>query len=169
MLNTLRIRIVVVVSLIGILVAVRPVYNVGVQLSYWQPISRPSDVSKSAHYVSLVEDGTWFDCSLDEHLDVNWCTAWDRKGREIARGAFQLEGEHRAARVSELHPSLVEASQGHVYGIYLFRTQTFLRGGVDAFSRKLVPVEIIVRRDTAYVLQLEPGENKGKTGTGEHF
>ena len=116
------------------------VYRRGVQFGYWEPLSRPSGVPATAHYVSLVETGTWFDCSVDRGLDVDWCAAWDFTGKLIAKGAFQLEHEHRAATESELHPSLVEASEGNVYGIYLFRKQTFLRGGVDAFSRTLVPV-----------------------------
>jgi hypothetical protein len=115
------------------------VYRRGVQFGYWQPLSRPQGVPRTAHYVSLVETGTWFDCSVDHALDVDWCTAWDFTGKLIAKGAFQLEDEHRAATESELYPSLVEASEGNVHGIYLFRKQTFLRGGVDAFSRKLVP------------------------------
>lgn len=110
-----------------------PVYKLGIVLGLWQPATRPASVSESAHYVSLVEDGTWFDCRVDSKRNVDVCRAWDANGKLIAAGDFRLEGENRAAEKSELHPSWVATSDGRAYMIYLF-------GKHGAFTSALVPV-----------------------------
>jgi hypothetical protein len=109
-------------------------YVLGVTFGLWQPLTRPAGVAASAHYVSQVEDGTWFDCTVDDHRNVDHCQAWDYSGRLIAQGDFRLEGEDRAASKAELRPSSVASSGGHAYAIYLF-------GKAGARSKTLVPID----------------------------
>jgi hypothetical protein len=122
-----------IVSGLIVLAAAWPAYNVGIALGLWQPITRPIGVSRSARYVSLLEDATWFDCSVDLNRDVDVCKAWTPTGKLIADGEFRLEGEARAASKSELRPSRVLAKNGKAYMIYLV-------GQRGAFSKALVPV-----------------------------
>ena len=108
------------------------VYPFGIVFGLWQPVVRPAGVSARAHYVSMIEDGSWFDCSIDEGENVNFCRAWDYQGRLRAEGEFRYEDEPRAARRDELHPSLVAGRDT----IYLF-------GGPDhrdAFAHALYRV-----------------------------
>jgi hypothetical protein len=111
-----------------------PAYIGGVAFGLWQPLTRPAGVSSEARYVSQIEDGTWFDCVVDQKRDVNICKAWDFEGHLVANGSFRLEGEDRAATRAELRPSSVVSSGGHAYMIYLF-------GDEGAHSRTLVPVD----------------------------
>ena len=120
---------------------VRYLYAVGVVLGVWSPIIRPSGVPGSAHFVTLVDEQTWFDCSIEENRNVNHCMAWDSSGRLVANGDYQIMGENRAARPSELRPSLVkrdmsEKGRGQAVVIYLF-------GKDGAFSGRLVLVQYV--------------------------
>lgn len=110
--------------------AIRFVYPLGIALALWQPLIRPAGVSKSAHFVSTFEDGTWFDCSVDTPRNVDICRAWDEGGRLIANGDFRLEDEDRAATPSELHPSMILANNGKAYMIYLYGPYNKLQGKV---------------------------------------
>jgi hypothetical protein len=127
------------ILLIGIglaaLVAAFPVYHLGIALSLWQPLIRPRGVSASAHYVSIVEEGTWFDCHLDFKRNVDVCKAWDPDGRLIVDGDFLLEGENRPASESELRPTHVARGDGQVWRIDL-------HGKDGNFSKALVPVSV---------------------------
>lgn len=126
-------------AVMGFLVAlagsVRPVYVIGVMLGFWQPLTRPRLVSPAAHYVSWVEDGTWFDCAFDSKRDVDVCKAWDSNGRPLANGDFRLECLGRAATSAELRPSFVSSSGGIGHEIYLF-------GDKGARSWTLVPAAL---------------------------
>jgi hypothetical protein len=115
------------------LALVRPTYNFGVVFGIWQPFTRPPGVSAAARYVSDVEGGTWFDCSVDTKRNVDVCSAWDPDGRALGGGDFRLECEGRAATKSELKPSSVISSDGQSYMIYLY-------GKDGAESRTLVSV-----------------------------
>jgi hypothetical protein len=92
------------------------VYPYGIWLGLWQPLSRPSNVSARARYISVIEDGSWFDCSIDEERNVNVCRVWDYDGRVRAEGDFRYEDEPRAAKREELYPSLLAGRDT----IYLF-------------------------------------------------
>ena len=108
-------------------------YPLGVAFGIWQPF-RPSGVSRNAHYVSLLKEGTWFDCSVDLRRNVNVCSAWDEEGKQLASGDFRLDEENRAATAGELKPSSVLRDEaGHAYMI-------LLRGPKGPFDRALVPV-----------------------------
>jgi hypothetical protein len=122
---------VIAAGLLIVAVAV-PVYHAGVVFNFWQPLRRPQGVSPSAHYVSLVEEGTWFKCYVDSKRSVDVCKAWDADGRLIADGDFRLEGENRFATKSELRPTHVARGDGQVWMIYL-------NGKEGAFSKALVP------------------------------
>jgi hypothetical protein len=126
----------VLALILGLTIAatVRPIYVWGIVYGLWQPLKRPASVSKTAHYVSWIEDGNWFDCSVDRRRNVDVCKAWDADGRLLADGDFRLEGEDRAATESELRPSNVTSSEGRTYAIYLFGEQ-------GARSKMLVPVK----------------------------
>jgi hypothetical protein len=110
------------------------VYTLGVAFGFWQPVRRPSGVPATARYVSLIEDGTWFQCSVDAKRDLNFCRAWAQDGKLLANGYFRLQDEGRAATQSELRPSRVLRTNGRAYMIHLF-------GAKGAFSRALVPVD----------------------------
>jgi hypothetical protein len=84
------------------------VYIFGVVVGFWPPIARPRGVPASAHFVSMVEEQTWFDCSADLARNVDHCRAWDGSGKLIADGDYQLFAEKRAATASELRPIRVE-------------------------------------------------------------
>ncbi len=112
---------------------VRPIYVFGVVFGLWQPWARPPGVSEAAHYVSRIEDGTWFDCTLDSKRNVDVCRAWDSDGRLLADGDFRLECQGRAASNAELRPSSVSSSGGHAYAVYLF-------GDKGSQTETLVPV-----------------------------
>lgn len=113
------------------LVAARLAYD-AVTFGCWQPLTRPSGVSPSAHLVCLLKNKTWFDCSVDAKRNVDVCRAWSSTGRLIADGDFRLEDEDRAAVGRELRPSTVNGSNAQAWRIYLF-------GPKGAFSRELVP------------------------------
>ena len=117
--STLR-RILLIAAGSLLIVAAWPVYILGVAFGLWQPLTRPQGVSASAKYVSSIEDGTWFDCSVNSTRNVNTCKAWDFEGRLLADGDFRLEGKDRAATKAELKPSAVLSNGGHAYMIYLF-------------------------------------------------
>jgi len=123
----------VAVALAGLGFAVHPLYVEGVIFGLWQPLQRPPGVSSKAHYVSSIEDGTWFDCSVDLVKNVDTCKAWDSYGAPLADGDFRLECLGRAATAKELRPSSVSSSGGHAYAIYLF-------GEHGARDLTLVPV-----------------------------
>src|SRR5579864_3830116 len=127
------------ILLIGIglvaLVGAFPVYNLGIALNLWQPFTRPRGVSPSARYVSIVDEGTWFDCRVDWKRNVDVCKAWDPNGRLIADGDFLLERENRPASESELHPTHVARGDGHVWRIDLY-------GKDGNFSKTLVPASV---------------------------
>jgi len=133
------IRKIIVIGIGAVLFAAAwPLYNLGVAFRLWQPL-RPAGVSPSARYVSLIEDGTWFDCTVDSQRNVNVCRAWNTSGKLVADGQFRLEGDGRAAIGSELRPSRVLGTDGKAYMIYLF-------GEHGALSRALVPVPQIGNR-----------------------
>jgi hypothetical protein len=90
------------------------VYPYGIAFGLWQPIVRPFGVSPSARYVSVIEDGSWFDCSIDEKRNVNVCRVWDSEGQLRTSGDFQYEDQHRAARRDELYPSM-DGGQDTIY------------------------------------------------------
>jgi hypothetical protein len=133
--------------------AVRPVYVYGVVFGLWQPWSRPRGVSRKAHYVSRIEDGTWFDCKLDSKRDMNVCKAWDADGKLLADGDFRLECQGRAATVPELRPSSVISSHNHGYMIYLF-------GAKGSQSAILVPVTSIDQNPCPQVTITSPSDSK---------
>jgi hypothetical protein len=110
-----------------------PIYKFGVVFGVWQPFTKPPGISSAAHYVSWIEDGTWFDCAVDLKRNVNTCKAWDSDGRLQADGDFRLECQGRAATNAELRPSSVSSSGGRGFAIYLF-------GKDGARSQTLVPV-----------------------------
>src|SRR5258708_584013 len=93
-----------------LIASILPLYKTGVSLGFWQPITRPSTVSRAAQHVTTLKQATWFDCHVDETRNVDVCRAWDNKGRLIADGDFRLEDEDRAATASELHPSYIIAN-----------------------------------------------------------
>ena len=72
-------------------------------------------MSAAARYVSMVEGGTWFDCSVDSKRNVDVCSAWDPWGRPLGGGDFRLECEGRAATKSELSPTTALSSDGRIY------------------------------------------------------
>ena len=94
-------RVAVAIVLLG---SSYPAYVVGVAFNVWQPLTRPRDVPKRAHYVDAFKSAAWFDCAVDSRRNVNVCEAWDEKGRLIASGDYRLDGENRAARGVELRP-----------------------------------------------------------------
>lgn len=118
---------------VGLITTLWFVHSLCVALGIWQPIVRPKGVSSSAVYVSLLEDATWFDCTIDVRRDVNICKAWSWTGQVIADGEFRLETESRAATKKELRPSLVQGTNGVASRIYLF-------GEKGAFSKALIPI-----------------------------
>jgi hypothetical protein len=82
-------------------------YAVGVVLGFWPPAWRPAGVPRSAHFVTMVEQQTWFDCVADMARNIDHCRAWDGRGEPIADGDYQLLGENRAATAEELRPAWV--------------------------------------------------------------
>ena len=90
-------------------------YGVGIIFGFWERLIRPKPVSSKAKYVSIIEEGVWFDCSIDSRLNVNVCTAWNYDGRLLITGEFRLKGQDRAATKDELYPSALEPNR-----IYLF-------------------------------------------------
>ena len=91
-------------------------YPYGIVFGLWQPLVRPAGISARAHYVSMIEDGSWFDCSIDEKRNVNVCRVWDYAGTLRAEGDYRFEDEPRAAGRDELYPSLLAGRDT----IYLF-------------------------------------------------
>ena len=92
------------------------VYPYGILFGLWQPLFRPAGISRLARYVSVIEDGSWIDCSIDSARDVNICKAWYYDGRLRVSGDFRFEDQHRAATKEELNPSMVAGPDA----IYLF-------------------------------------------------
>ena len=103
---------------------------------FWQPLTRPSGVSRRAHYVDTFKDAAWFDCSVERSQNVNICRAWDTDGNLVAFGKYRLDGENRAASAPELRPSTVQRYPGHpnLAWIYLFGDDGTIMG------KTLVPV-----------------------------
>jgi hypothetical protein len=126
--------VVAVGAVVALIALVRPTYIFGVVFGIWQPLTKPPGVSSAARYVSWIEDGTWFDCTVDSKRNVNPCKAWDSNGRLLADGDFRLECQGRAATNAELRPASVSSGGGHAYAIYLF-------GKAGGRSRTLVPVD----------------------------
>lgn len=108
---------------------------------------RPSGVPTDARLVSLIENGTWFQYSIDPMRNANKVKAWDLKGRLLADGYFRLEGENRAASNSELHPSIVQFRYdvNRTDYIYLFKRYGFL-GGQEPFGKILIPIDDNTKR-----------------------
>jgi hypothetical protein len=92
------------------------VYPFGIMFGLWEPLIRPAGVSGSARYVSIVEDASYLDCSIDAERNVNVCRVWDTWGRLRTEGDFRYEDEPRPARKDELYPSAF----GSRDTIYLF-------------------------------------------------
>ena len=81
-------------------------YWFGIMSGWWNPITRPMSVSRTANLVVCgFESAEWFDCRYDRARDVDVCKAWDTSGKLLADGDFRLKGENRAALPEELHPS----------------------------------------------------------------
>ena len=93
-------------------------YSVGITLGFRQPLVRPTTVSAGAKYVSIIKNGTWFDCSIDSRRNVNVCTAWDYKGRLLITGDFRLKGQNRAATKDELYPSAIGPKPTHEPNVF---------------------------------------------------
>ncbi len=129
-------RILLILGCALIVALARPAYLVGVDLGFWQPLTRPAGVSARARYVAAFYFGAWFDCSIDSARDVDVCRAWDSKGKLIAFGDYRLDGENRAATALELRPSDVQPYPQHpnLAWIYLYGDHWNTRG------RTLVPV-----------------------------
>jgi hypothetical protein len=129
-------RIVFIVGAVVLMASLRPVYLIGISLNLWQPLTRPSGVSKRARYVDTFKDAAWFDCTIERTKDVNACRAWDVHGRVIALGNYRLDGENRAATAQELRPSTLNRYPGHPHlaWIYLFGEHG------NIFGKTLVPV-----------------------------
>ena len=81
----------------------------------------------------MIEEGTWFDCSVDSARNVDICKAWAPDGRLIASGDFRLVGEDRAATPVELRPALARSGAGRAY--------IHLNGMDGAFSKTLVQID----------------------------
>ena len=117
------------------------VYPYGIWLGLWSPLTRPASVSREARYVSVIEDGSWFDCAIDGKRDVNVCRVWDYEGHLRTEGDFRYEDEPRAARKDELYPSLLAGRDtiylfdlpGHrkIFGHALYRVGTQLKATVN--------------------------------------
>jgi hypothetical protein len=115
-------------------------YAVGVILGFWPPIGRPRGVPASAHFVTMVEEQTWFDCTADMVRNVDHCRAWDGTGRLIADGDYQLFGEDRAATAPELRPTkvlVIPTRSGLPLPILIYQ---FEYGHRNSHSRPLVLV-----------------------------
>jgi hypothetical protein len=128
-------RILTVVGAVVLILISRPVYRLGVGLGFWQPFTRPPDVSSRARYVVTMEDSAWFDCSFDPGRDVDVCRAWDEAGHLIAHGNYRLDGERGAARPTELRPSEVAIYPGRPELAWIY-----LEGDHDTRDKTLVPV-----------------------------
>jgi hypothetical protein len=118
--------------ILSLIVMIQTAYHIGVGFGFWPPITRPTGVSKSAQFVTTLEEQTWFNCRVDTPRDVDVCQAWDANGRLIADGDFRLEDEDRAANASELHPSQVAPAdqKGSLQMIYLYGRGGYVRGRV---------------------------------------
>ena len=128
-------RIVQFLVCVALISSLRPAYLIGVSLGFWQPLTRPSGVSTSAHYVDAFKSAAWFDCSVDGARNVNVCRAWDAGGNLIAYGNYRLDGENRAATAFELRPLAVYPYPGHPNLAWIY-----LLGDHGIASRTLVPV-----------------------------
>ncbi|MBC7927253.1 MAG: hypothetical protein H7039_16515 [Bryobacteraceae bacterium] len=98
----------VLVLLIGV-----PVYQYGILLGLWKPLTRPPSVSREAvHVAGFKTPPTWFDCRFDAVQDLNPCSVWSGDGKLIFEGQFRLEGQRHAAPPELLRPS------GYSYAAY---------------------------------------------------
>lgn len=100
-------KILLIIGVLVLLIVVPSGYQLGISLGVWPPLTRPPGVSRSARYVSFFEMPAWFDCSVNASRNTNTCKAWNRRGRLLADGEFQVENENRAAIASELRPVMV--------------------------------------------------------------
>jgi hypothetical protein len=75
----------------ALIASLRPAYTIGMNLGFWQPLTRPVSISAGAHYVETFEGPKWFDCSTEQTKDVNTCRAWDGDGHLIAFGHYRLD------------------------------------------------------------------------------
>jgi hypothetical protein len=117
------------------------VYPFGIVFGLWQPLIRPAGVSRNARYVSIIEDASWLDCSIDAQRNVNVCRVWDPWGRLRTEGDFRYEDEPRAATKDELYPSafggrdtiyLFDGSHGHtIFAHALNRVGTQVKATVN--------------------------------------
>jgi hypothetical protein len=130
-----KIKLAIGIGVVLLLIVCAPtMYDMGVAFGLWQPLHRPHGVPRTARYVSTLTTETWFDCRVDLARDVDVCRAWGPDGALLANGDYRIDGEDRAARQSELKPSMVNGRGGMGYMIYLF--------GKDGFDSKiLVPVD----------------------------
>jgi hypothetical protein len=148
-------RILAMVAAIVLIVISRPVYQVGVELGFWQPFTRPPGVSPRARYVPTLKSSAWFDCAVDRTRDLDVCRAWDDEGRLIAYGNYRLDGKTRAATDKELRPSMVHLYPSHpeLAWIYLF-------GNSGTFSKTLVPVNDTGQPLERFEVHVENGGEK---------
>ncbi len=128
-------RFLALLAVVTLILILRPVYQLGVGLGFWQPFTRPSSVSPRARYVSRLKTSGWFDCSVDRTKNVDACRAWDDDGHLIAYGDFRLDGEKRAATAAELRPSEVQLYPGHPELAWIY-----LSDAKSDFGKILVPV-----------------------------
>jgi hypothetical protein len=105
-------------------------YRFGTLAGWWNPLTRPRNVSAGARHVFTWESSAWFDCNIDTKRDVNVCWAWDSYGRLLTAGDFRLRDENRAARKDELRPSITGPSNadGISDTIYLFGPNGLIMG-----------------------------------------
>ena len=133
--STLFKRALLLIAVVVLILLARPVYETGVDLNLWQPLTRPAGVSPQVRYVSTLTDAAWFECSVDDVADVDVCRAWDERGHLIAHGRYRLDGESRAATPTELRPSEVQEYPGHPELAWIY-----LSGSQGTLSKILVPV-----------------------------
>jgi hypothetical protein len=128
-------RFLAVLALVALILILRPAYQLGVGFGFWQPVTRPAGVSPRARYVAKLKTSGWFDCSVDRTKNIDVCRAWNDAGQLIAYGNFRLDGEQRAATVTELRPSSVQLYPGHPELAWIY-----LSDGKSDFGKILVPV-----------------------------
>lgn len=128
-------RVLATLGIVVLIVVSRPVYQIGVGLGFWQPLTRPAGVSSRARYATTIKDSAWIDCSFDAGKDVDVCRAWDDAGHLIAYGRYRLDGERRAARPAELLPAAVAIYPGRPELAWIYLEEA---GGTP--GKTLVPV-----------------------------
>lgn len=134
--------VVLIVLVISTQVSGNPLYWFAVASGWIQPFTRPPGVPRAAIFVSLVEDGMWFQYAVDTQRNVDIIKAWDSNGQVLADGECQLEELNRAADRNELHPSMVQFDyrQNKTDYIYLFQEHHWW-GDKGLFGKILIPVK----------------------------